>query len=144
MRKAKETLAVVDPEAAMPLALVGNKADMVHLRQVSTEEGEILAKDFECWFSEVSAAEQVCFSNFCYLNVRSFFIRGHYCKHCFFRSHKLPNLSTNCVERFWQQEEGINNLYWIECLVAKQRVLIHEVKVIQRFRKINIYIYTYI
>ncbi|XP_071868586.1 ras-related and estrogen-regulated growth inhibitor isoform X4 [Bombus fervidus] len=59
VRKAKETLAVVDPEATMPLALVGNKADMVHLRQVSTEEGEILAKDFECWFSEVSAAEQV-------------------------------------------------------------------------------------
>lgn len=61
VRKAKETLAVVDPEATMPLALVGNKADMVHLRQVSTEEGEILAKDFECWFSEVSAAEQVYF-----------------------------------------------------------------------------------
>ncbi|CAK9797343.1 Ras-related and estrogen-regulated growth inhibitor [Anthophora quadrimaculata] len=59
VRKAKETLAVVDPEATMPLALVGNKADMVHLRQVSTEEGEILAKDFECWFGEVSAAEQV-------------------------------------------------------------------------------------
>lgn len=59
VRKAKETLAVADPEATMPLAMVGNKADMVHLRQVSTEEGEILAKDFECWFSEVSAAEQV-------------------------------------------------------------------------------------
>ncbi|XP_069686237.1 ras-related and estrogen-regulated growth inhibitor [Periplaneta americana] len=42
-----------------PLALVGNKGDMVHLRQVSTEEGEILAKDYECWFSEVAAAEQV-------------------------------------------------------------------------------------
>ncbi|KAI4483671.1 PREDICTED: ras-related and estrogen-regulated growth inhibitor isoform X1 [Polistes canadensis] len=59
VRKAKEALAVADPEAAMPLAMVGNKADMVHLRQVSAEEGEILAKDFECWFSEVSAAEQV-------------------------------------------------------------------------------------
>lgn len=59
MRKAKEALAVADPEAAMPLALVGNKADMVHLRQVSAEEGEILAKDFECCFSEVTAAEQV-------------------------------------------------------------------------------------
>ncbi|XP_071639332.1 ras-related and estrogen-regulated growth inhibitor isoform X1 [Temnothorax longispinosus] len=59
VRKAKEALAVADPEAAMPLALVGNKADMVHLRQVSTEEGEILAKDFECWFSEITAAEQV-------------------------------------------------------------------------------------
>ncbi|KAL1131008.1 hypothetical protein AAG570_012246 [Ranatra chinensis] len=43
----------------IPLALVGNKGDMVHLRQVSTEEGEILAKDFECYFSEVAAAEQV-------------------------------------------------------------------------------------
>ncbi|XP_047114477.1 ras-related and estrogen-regulated growth inhibitor [Schistocerca piceifrons] len=42
-----------------PMALVGNKADMVHLRQVSTDEGEILAKDFECWFGEVTAAEQV-------------------------------------------------------------------------------------
>ena len=59
VRKAKQALAVADPEAAMPLALVGNKADMVHLRQVSAEEGEILAKDFECWFSEVTAAEQV-------------------------------------------------------------------------------------
>jgi Ras-like protein family protein 11A len=61
VRKAKEALAVADPEATMPLALVGNKADMIHLRQISTEEGEILAKDFECWFSEVTAAEQVYF-----------------------------------------------------------------------------------
>lgn len=42
-----------------PLALVGNKGDMVHLRQVSTEEGEILAKDYDCWFAELTAAEQV-------------------------------------------------------------------------------------
>ncbi|GLH03660.1 Uncharacterized protein GBIM_09529, partial [Gryllus bimaculatus] len=43
-----------------PIALVGNKGDMVHLRQVSTEEGsEILAKDYECWFGEVAASEQV-------------------------------------------------------------------------------------
>lgn len=32
---------------------------MVHLRQVSTDEGEILAKDFDCRFFEVSAAEHV-------------------------------------------------------------------------------------
>lgn len=32
---------------------------MVHLRQVSTEEGSMLAKDFDCNFSEVAAAEQV-------------------------------------------------------------------------------------
>lgn len=50
--------------------LVGNKVDMVHLRQVSTDEGEILAKDFECKFLEVSAAEHVektqdCFHELC-------------------------------------------------------------------------------
>ncbi|XP_047041024.1 ras-related and estrogen-regulated growth inhibitor [Helicoverpa zea] len=54
VRRAKQSL---QPE--IPLALVGNKADMVHLRQVSPEEGEILAKDFECSFAEVAAAEQV-------------------------------------------------------------------------------------
>ncbi|XP_046666964.1 ras-related and estrogen-regulated growth inhibitor [Homalodisca vitripennis] len=53
VRRARQAL------SDLPLVLVGNKADMVHLRQVSTEEGEILAKDFECWFSEVAAAEQV-------------------------------------------------------------------------------------
>lgn len=54
----------------------------------------------------------------------------------------------NCVEKFWQLEEGISNLYWIECLVAKRRVLIHEVKVTRRFQKINtrvkpVHIYTH-
>ncbi|XP_022122350.1 ras-related and estrogen-regulated growth inhibitor [Pieris rapae] len=54
VRKAKQRL-----QPDVPLTLVGNKADMVHLRQVSPEEGEILAKDFECSFAEVAAAEQV-------------------------------------------------------------------------------------
>lgn len=54
MRRAKTEL-----QPDIPLALVANKVDMVHLRQVSAEEGEILAKDFECKISEVSAAEQV-------------------------------------------------------------------------------------
>uniref|UniRef100_A0A182J026 small monomeric GTPase n=1 Tax=Anopheles atroparvus TaxID=41427 RepID=A0A182J026_ANOAO len=54
IRKAKEELA-----GDTPVALVGNKVDMVHLRQVSTDEGEILAKDFECKFFEISAAEHV-------------------------------------------------------------------------------------
>ncbi len=66
--------------AAAPLVLLGNKADMVHLRQVATEEGaasnlcrflanvyvpsflspgEILSKDFDCYFAEVAAADQV-------------------------------------------------------------------------------------
>lgn len=42
-----------------PVALVANKVDMVHLRLVSSEEGVILAKDTDCKFSEVSAAEHV-------------------------------------------------------------------------------------
>lgn len=44
---------------SIPMVLLGNKGDMVHLRQVSTEEGEILAKDFDCNFAEVAAADQV-------------------------------------------------------------------------------------
>lgn len=43
----------------LPMVLLGNKGDMVHLRQVSSEEGEILAKDFDCNFGEVAAADQV-------------------------------------------------------------------------------------
>lgn len=42
-----------------PLVLLGNKGDMVHLRQVAAEEGEILSKDFDCYFAEVAAADQV-------------------------------------------------------------------------------------
>jgi len=38
---------------------LGNKADLIHLRNVSSEEGEIIAKDFDCKFYELSAAEQV-------------------------------------------------------------------------------------
>ncbi|XP_025422174.1 ras-related and estrogen-regulated growth inhibitor isoform X2 [Sipha flava] len=56
VRRVKQTML---DNFEMPVALVANKADMVHLRQVSTEEGEILAKDFECCFTEVAAAEQV-------------------------------------------------------------------------------------
>jgi len=43
----------------VPMVLLGNKGDMVHLRQVSSEEGEILSKDFDCNFGEVAAADQV-------------------------------------------------------------------------------------
>lgn len=49
----------VSPTLGPPMVLLANKADMVHLRQVSTEEGEILAKDVECYFSEVAASEHV-------------------------------------------------------------------------------------
>jgi len=43
----------------VPMVLLGNKGDMVHLRQVSSEEGDILAKDLDCNFREVAAADQV-------------------------------------------------------------------------------------
>lgn len=55
VRRARATLQTAD----VPVALIGNKVDMVHLRQVSTEEGDILGKDLECKFTEVSAAEHV-------------------------------------------------------------------------------------
>lgn len=46
-------------QSDIPVSLVGNKVDMIHLRQVSADEGDILAKDFDCKFSELSAAEHV-------------------------------------------------------------------------------------
>ncbi|XP_055046664.1 ras-related and estrogen-regulated growth inhibitor isoform X3 [Misgurnus anguillicaudatus] len=39
----------------VPLVLLGNKADLEHARQVSTEEGERLAADMACAFYECSA-----------------------------------------------------------------------------------------
>ncbi|KAK9710726.1 Ras family [Popillia japonica] len=46
-------------DSDVPIYLVANKNDMVHLRQVSAEEGTILAGEMDCGFSEVAAAEQV-------------------------------------------------------------------------------------
>lgn len=46
-------------QSACPIVVVANKADLIHLRQVSTEEGEILAKDVEGTFLEVAASEHV-------------------------------------------------------------------------------------
>jgi len=43
----------------VPCVLLANKADMVHLRQVTTEEGEVAGREMECYFAEVAAAEQV-------------------------------------------------------------------------------------
>lgn len=40
----------------IPLVLVGNKSDLEHLRKVQTEEGEALARLWECPFHETSAA----------------------------------------------------------------------------------------
>uniref|UniRef100_T1JN28 small monomeric GTPase n=1 Tax=Strigamia maritima TaxID=126957 RepID=T1JN28_STRMM len=42
-----------------PISIVANKCDLMHLRQVSFEEGEILSKDLDGIFTELSAAEHV-------------------------------------------------------------------------------------
>ncbi|CAG9833198.1 unnamed protein product [Diabrotica balteata] len=46
-------------DSNIPVYIVGNKNDMLHLREVGAEEGAILAKHLECGFSEVAAAEMV-------------------------------------------------------------------------------------
>lgn len=51
--------AKIEIQSDIQVWLVGNKVDMVHLRQVSADEGDILAKDFECKFNELSAAEHI-------------------------------------------------------------------------------------
>lgn len=43
----------------IPVYIVANKNDMLHLREVTAEEGAVLARHFECGFSEVAASEQV-------------------------------------------------------------------------------------
>lgn len=45
--------------AQFPIVIVGNKSDLIHLRQVSTEEGEILSKDLDTIFTELSAADHI-------------------------------------------------------------------------------------
>ncbi|XP_043541031.1 GTP-binding protein Rit1-like [Chiloscyllium plagiosum] len=40
----------------IPVVLVGNKSDLCTLRQVSKEEGRVLAREFNCPFFETSAA----------------------------------------------------------------------------------------
>lgn len=54
IRRAKSVL-----EADMPMHLVSNKADLVHLRKVGHDEADLLAQEIHCKFSEVSAADQI-------------------------------------------------------------------------------------
>lgn len=41
---------------SIPIVLVGNKFDLEHSRKVSTEEGQVLARQLNCPFYETSAA----------------------------------------------------------------------------------------
>lgn len=51
----KNTLDEIKKPKNVTLILVGNKADLDHSRQVSTEEGEKLATELACAFYECSA-----------------------------------------------------------------------------------------
>ncbi|XP_026886387.1 GTP-binding protein Rit1 [Electrophorus electricus] len=55
-RHFKQLIQRVRRTADTPVVLVGNKSDLVHLRQVSVEEGKELAREFQCPFFETSAA----------------------------------------------------------------------------------------
>ncbi|XP_031221065.1 GTP-binding protein Rit2 [Mastomys coucha] len=54
--KFKELIFQVRHTYEIPLVLVGNKIDLEQFRQVSTEEGKNLARDYNCAFFETSAA----------------------------------------------------------------------------------------
>ena len=56
VRRFKEMIDRVRNYEQVPMVVVGNKRDLEHKRQVSTREGEAMAKDFGCPFFETSAA----------------------------------------------------------------------------------------
>lgn len=58
--KFKELIFQVRHTYEIPLVLVGNKIDLGESRQVSTEEGLSLARDYNCAFYETSAALRFC------------------------------------------------------------------------------------
>lgn len=48
-------IATANPQAPVPIMLVGNKSDRVTEREVSTQEGHALARELGCEFVEASA-----------------------------------------------------------------------------------------
>nr|XP_044991193.1 GTP-binding protein Rit2 isoform X3 [Jaculus jaculus] len=58
--KFKELIFQVRRTYEIPLVLVGNKIDLEQNRQVSTEEGVSLAREYNCSFFETSAALRFC------------------------------------------------------------------------------------
>ena len=56
IRRFKEMIDRVRNYEKVPIVIAGNKKDLEHKRQVSTKEGEIMAKEFGCPFFETSAA----------------------------------------------------------------------------------------
>lgn len=56
VRRFKEMIDRVRNYEKVPIVIAGNKKDLEHKRQVSTKEGEAMAKEFDCPFFETSAA----------------------------------------------------------------------------------------
>jgi Ras-like without CAAX 1 len=52
----KEMIDRVRNYESVPIVIAGNKSDLGQRRQVSTREGEAMAKEFNCPFLETSAA----------------------------------------------------------------------------------------
>ncbi|EGC38794.1 hypothetical protein DICPUDRAFT_91367 [Dictyostelium purpureum] len=55
----REQILRVKDKDRVPLILVGNKCDLDHERQVSVNEGQELAKSFNCPFMETSAKSRI-------------------------------------------------------------------------------------
>ena len=56
VRRFKEMIDRVRNYEKVPIVVAGNKKDLEHKRQVSTKDGELMAKEFDCPFFETSAA----------------------------------------------------------------------------------------
>ena len=56
VRRFKEMIDRVRNYEKVPIVIAANKKDLEHKRQVSTKEGETMAKEFDCPFFETSAA----------------------------------------------------------------------------------------
>ncbi len=56
VRRFKEMIDRVRNYEKVPIVIAANKKDLEHKRQVSTKEGEVMAKEFDCPFFETSAA----------------------------------------------------------------------------------------
>eukprot|EP01101_Sappina_pedata_P002502 TRINITY_DN12736_c0_g1_i1.p1 TRINITY_DN12736_c0_g1~~TRINITY_DN12736_c0_g1_i1.p1 ORF type:complete len:185 (-),score=87.12 TRINITY_DN12736_c0_g1_i1:302-856(-) len=59
----KEQILRVKDCESVPLVLVGNKCDLKDQRQITTEQGENLAKSMNCTFLEASAKERINVDN---------------------------------------------------------------------------------
>lgn len=56
IRRFKSMIDRVRNYEKVPVVVVGNKKDLEHKREISTKEGELMAKEFGCPFFETSAA----------------------------------------------------------------------------------------